>query len=84
MRGGEEGKEEYTEIKKVIGVHANKKHVIFEFLIGDSRTSNGFLRKEAIALAEQGELYAIVVHTKGEPYLRPKFHQTSFRQMILA
>jgi hypothetical protein len=80
--GWREGREEYNEVKKVVGVHV-KRHVIFEFLIGDSTGSQWVLKKEAITLAEAGILYATVVHTKGESYLRPKFHQTSFRNMIV-
>lgn len=82
--GWREGREEYTEVKKVQGVRINKRHVITEFLVGNSNGSVWILKKEAIALAEAGILYAIVVHAKGEPYLRPKVHQTSFRKLIVA
>lgn len=82
--GWRQGREEYTEIKKIIGVHINKKHVIFEFLIANSDSKEWISKKEAVALAKAGQLYATVVHTKGEPYLRPKFHQTSFKQMIVS
>lgn len=36
-----------------------------------------------VALAEAKMLYAIVVHMKGEPYLRPKAHQKSFRELVV-
>ncbi len=81
--GWREGREEYTEGKKVLGVRINKRHVITEFLVGNSNGNAWILKKEAIALAETGELYAIVVHTKGEPYLRPKAHQKSFKEMVI-
>lgn len=82
--GWREGREEYTEVKKILGVRINKQHVIFEFLIGSADGSKWIPKKEAIVLAEAGFLYAIVVHTKGESYLRPKFHQKSFRQMVVS
>ena len=83
--GWREGREEYTptEMKQVLGVHM-KRHVITEFLVGDMTESAWITKKEAIALAESGKLIAIVVHTKGEPYLRPKIHQKSFREMVIA
>lgn len=84
QEGWREGREEYTEVKKVLGVRINKRHVITEFLVGNSNDSAWIIKKEAIALAEAGVLYAIVVHTKGEPYLRPKSHQTLFREMVVS
>lgn len=80
--GWREGREEFIEVEKVLGVHINKRHIITEFLVGNSASSKWVLKKEAISLTEAGFLYATVVHTKGEPYLRPKFHQLSFKQMI--
>lgn len=80
--GWREGRQECSEVKKILGVHINKKRTISEFLIGDSTGSEWVSKKDAIALAEAGLLYAIVVHTKGESYLRPKFHQISFKQLI--
>ncbi|OGN54086.1 MAG: hypothetical protein A2098_02815 [Chlamydiae bacterium GWF2_49_8] len=81
--GWREGREEYTDIKKVLGVHVNKQRVIFEFLIESVNNSKWVAKKEAIALTEAGELYAIVVHAQKESYLRPKFHQPPFSQMIV-
>lgn len=80
--GWREGKEEFIEVKKVLGVHINRKKVIFEFLIGNNTESTWIAKKEAVALAEAGLLHAIVVHTKGEPYLRPKYHHKSFRGLV--
>lgn len=79
--GWREGREEFTEMKKVLGVRLGKKHGISEFLIGDSNGKLWMLKKEAVALAEKGLLFAIVVHTKNDAYLRPKYHKTPFRQM---
>lgn len=83
--GWREGHEEYTptQLKKVLGVHM-KRHVITEFLVGNLNLSFWITKKEAVVLAEAGELIAIVFHTKGEPYLRPKAHQTSFKEMVVA
>lgn len=52
--GWREGKEEYIEVKKVLGVHFNKKRVISEFLVGNDLTSSWILKSEAIVLAELG------------------------------
>jgi hypothetical protein len=70
--GWREGREEYTEIKKVTGVHINKKHVIYGFLIAATDSKEWISKKEAITLAEAGQLYATAVHTKGEPYDKRK------------
>jgi hypothetical protein len=80
--GWREGKEEYIEVKKVLGAHLDKKRTIFEYLIGNKTSNEWISKKEAITLAETGILHAIVVHVKNKKYLRPKYHQTSFRQMV--
>jgi hypothetical protein len=81
--GWREGREEYTPMNKISGVRMNKRHVIIEFLVGTTGDSKWMTKKEALALAEKGLLYATVVHTKGESYLRPKAHQPSFKSMIV-
>jgi hypothetical protein len=80
--GWREGREEYNEIKKVLGIHFDKRHTIFEFLIGNSKERSWITKKESIALADQGLLFAIVVHTKGNIYLRPKHNQPPFSQLV--
>ncbi len=80
--GWREGKEEYVEVKKILGIHYNRKRVISEFLIGDDVANAWISKSEAIALAEEGRLHAILVHAKGGTYLRPEYHNTPFRQMI--
>jgi hypothetical protein len=82
QEGWREGREEYIEVKKVLGVHVDKKHTISELLVGNSTGSIWVPKKEAIALAKAGLLYAIVVHAKGAPYLRAKSHKVSFRALI--
>lgn len=80
--GWREGREEYIEMKKILGIHFSKKRVITEFLVGDSKASVWISKQQAIALAEEGRLQAIVVHTKLGVYLRPEYHGMPFKQMI--
>lgn len=80
--GWREGKEEFIEVKNVLGVHINRKKVIFEFLVGNGTSSAWISKKEAVAITEAGLLHAIVVHAHVESYLRPKFGHKSFRELI--
>jgi hypothetical protein len=80
--GWKEGKEEYIEVKKILGIHINKKCVIIEFLIGDSVSNIWISKEDAIALAEEGRLHAIIVHGKNGIYLRPEHHRTRFKDII--
>lgn len=80
--GWREGREEFIEVKKILGVHFNKKHVVSEFLVGNSNGKEWISKKDAIVFAQAGILYATVVHAKSGDYLRPKFHQQSFRNMV--
>lgn len=80
--GWREGKEEYIEVKKVLGIYVNKKRIISEFLVADSNTSIWISKEEAIALTEKGRLHAVVVHAKHGAYLRPEYHHASFKQLI--
>ena len=80
--GWREGKEEYIEVKKILGIHINKKRIIFEFLVGNSDASTWISKQEAIALAENGRLHAVIVHGKNGTYLRPEYHRIRFKDMI--
>jgi len=80
--GWREGKEEHIRVQKILGIHVNKKRIIFEFLIGDAVESAWVSKQDAILLAEEGKLHAIVVHGKNGAYLRPEYHHTSFKNMI--
>lgn len=80
--GWREGKEEYIEVKKILGVHVNKKRIITEFLVGDGMTSTWVDKHGTIILAETGQLHAIVIHGKNGKYLRPEYHGTPFKNMI--
>lgn len=59
--------------------------------IGDFARKNGAIgfagkipNEEGKEFWFAGKLIATVVHTKREPYLRPKTHQQSFREMVIA
>jgi len=79
--GWREGKEEYIEVQKILGVCFNKRRVISEFLIGNHQVRRWVQKLEAITLAENGKLDATVVHGKFGVYLRPRHQQLSFREM---
>jgi hypothetical protein len=68
-------------VKKIISIRLNEKRVISELLVATSTSKEWILKKDALALAECGLLNAIVIHAKRTTYLRPKFHQTPFRQL---
>jgi hypothetical protein len=76
----EEG-EEYTPIQKIIGVKMHKHHII-DFLILDHFEKKWIMREQAIKLAENRRLRAVVVHHSKQVYLRPFPHETPFRAMI--
>ena len=61
----------------------NSKRVISEFLVGDDREKEWLSKPSAIALTEAGRLHAIVVHIKTGAYLRPEYHRTPFKQLIV-
>jgi hypothetical protein len=69
--GWREGREEPIEVKKVLGVHLNSLHVIWEFLVGDSKTTAWISKWDALALTRQGKLHAVIVQGKRGLYLRP-------------
>ena len=57
--GWREGKEEYKEIKKIVGVHVDEKHVISELLVSCSAGKEWIKKAEAIILAAEGLLDAM-------------------------
>ena len=81
--GWRDGLEEPIFVKKILSVHVNSKRVISEFLIGDDQGKEWITKSSAISLAEAGRLHAILVHTKTGAYLRPEFHRTPFKQLIV-
>ncbi len=80
--GWREGREEPIVVKKVLGIHFDKRRVISEFLIGNGKEHVWLSRQEAIVLAEEGRLAAVIVHTKRGVYLRPKYLGTPFHKML--
>ncbi len=79
--GWREGREEYIEVKKILGIHFDKRKIISEFLVGNSKARRWISKQEAITLAEDGKLHAIVVHSKHGTYLRPEYHNTPFKRL---
>ena len=80
--GWKEGHEEFVEVESITCVRMNKKHVISEYLIKDSKQEQWCSKDEAITLAEDGRLHATVVHAKQGTYLRPEFHAKRFRDLV--
>ena len=70
-------------VKKILSVLVNSKGVILEFLVGDDQEKEWLSKPSAISLAEAGRLHAILVHTKIGAYLRPAYHRTPFKQLIV-
>lgn len=73
--------EDYTPIQKVGGVKMSNHHIT-DYLILNPPEKRWVTREEAIQLAEQKILRAVVVHNKKHTYLRPFPHEPSFRNMI--
>lgn len=73
------GREDFIEKWIISGVH--KKHgVIVEYLVNKNTGSVWFAKKDAIKLAIEGRLHAVVVHLKtGSVYLRPEFGSKPFK-----
>jgi len=79
--GWREGKEEYIEVKKVLGIHFNKKRIISELLVGNSIASMWISKQEVIDLVEAGKLHAVIVRSKNCVYLRPEYHKPPFKEL---
>jgi hypothetical protein len=73
--------EEYISIQKVIGIKICN-HRITSYLVLNFFEKKWIFREEAISLAENRKLRAVVVHNKKYTYLRPFPHEPSFRDMI--
>lgn len=73
-----EGEEEFIPKWIISGVH-KKRGVIFEYFVQTPKDSVWFKKEDAISLADQGKLHAIVVHLKqGGAYLRPEYGAKPF------
>jgi len=80
--GWREGREEYIECKKILGVDTKNNGSITAFLVGTPESHIWISKNEAIALAERGALQAIVIHCTNFTYLRPKHGKTPFRKLL--
>lgn len=77
-----EGHEEFKVVEKITGTRVNKKRVISEYLVRGMKDERWLLKDAAIAMAEEGRLHAIVVHTKNGIYLRPEYGSKSFKELL--
>lgn len=73
--------EEYKPIQKIIGVKMSG-HKISNYLVLTSSIQHWITREEAINLAENRLLRAVVVHNQKSVYLRPFPHETPYREMV--
>ncbi len=73
--------EEFIPIQKVIGIKISN-HRITSYLVLDFSEKKWISREEAISLAENRKLRAVVVHNKKYTYFRPFPHEPHFRDMI--
>lgn len=76
----EEG-ELYEPIQKIVAVKMHN-HCITNFLVLDQFEKNWISREQAIELAENQKLRAVVVHRSKQVYLRPFPHETPFKDMV--
>jgi hypothetical protein len=60
-----------------------KRGVICEYCIQQNGKAVWLSKQEAIALAQEWRIHAIVVHcSNGTMYLRPEYHGKRFRGMV--
>ena len=60
-----------------------KHGVIYEYQICRNGKDVWLSKQDAILLAQEWKLHAIVVHcSNGSVYLRPEFHGKAFREMV--
>ncbi len=78
----QEGKEDFILKFYITGVR-RKRGVICEYRIHQNGNDVWLSKPEAIALAQEWKLHAIVVHSSdGSAYLRPEYHEKPFREMV--
>lgn len=73
--------EDYIPIQKVIGIKISNRRIT-NYLVLNISEKKWISREEAISLAENQKLRAVVVHNKKHTYLRPFPHDPPFRDMI--
>ena len=78
----EAGREDFIERWYITGVH-KKRGVITEYLINKGGTSDWIYKVEALQLAAEYRLHAIIVHLKnGTNYLRPEYGAKPFTIIV--
>jgi hypothetical protein len=76
------GREDFIEKWVITGVHL-KRGVISEYCIRQNGNDVWISKQEAINLAQEYRIHAIVVHClNGTIYLRPEYHAKRFREMV--
>jgi hypothetical protein len=76
------GKEDFIEKWVITAVHM-KRGVIYQYCVRQNGHDVWVSKQEAIALAQEWRLHAILVHCpNGTMYLRPEFHGKRFREMV--
>lgn len=76
------GKEDIIERWIITGVH-KKRGAIYEYRICQNGKDIWLPKKEAIILAQESKIHAIVVHcSNGTMYLRPEYHGKRFLDMV--
>ena len=77
-----EGEKEFFEKWIISGVH-KKRGVVFEYLVRKPREDFWLHKENAISLANEGKLRAVIVHLKnGTCYLRPERDAKPFESII--
>jgi hypothetical protein len=77
------GNEELIEVKKIVRVRCVKRKPV-EFLVQSFSGTQEWVRiDQAIRLAEEGSLHAVVVHTRHGVYLRSFPHRQKFAEMLV-
>jgi hypothetical protein len=78
----QEGKEDPIDKCYITGVQM-KHGVIYKYCVRQHRNDIWLSKQEAIALAQEWKIHAIVVHcSNGSLYLRPEYHGKRFREMV--
>jgi len=73
--------EEYIPIQKIISVKMSN-HKVTSYLVLAPPEKRWITREEAVNLAENRLLRAVVVHNKKQTYLRPFPHETLYRDLV--
>ena len=77
------GKEEFIDVWYITGVHI-KRGVIQEYCIHKNGSDTWISKEEAVALASERRIHAILVHSSnGSLYLRPEYKGKRFQRLDL-